>query len=280
MINRYIQKFKNKYAEQKKILYQALKPKASQKHILFIVGCQRSGTTLMLRIFDNDLNTACFGERSVLSTRDEKGLRLNPLDEVKKELVKVRAPFILLKPLVESQNLPKLLDYFEGSKALWMYRHYKDVAASNLKVFGKENGIKDIQPIVENEVGNWRTENLSTNVRETIINFFSEEMNFYDAAVLFWYARNSLFFDLELDKKSNVLMCNYIDLVRQPRQMLQGIYEHVGRPYPGDKIISEVHSQAIGKGKELQLSKEVEVLAESMLYRLDMAYAEKSPMLG
>ena len=279
MINRYIQKFKKKYADQKKILYQALKPKANQKHILFIVGCQRSGTTLMLRIFDKDLNTHCFGERSVLSTRDEKGFRLNPLDEINKEFDKVRAPFILVKPLVESQNLPKLMEHFDGSKALWMYRHYKDVAASNLRVFGGENGIDDIRPIVEYEMGNWRSENLSVDVRETIRKFFSENMNLYDAAVLFWYARNSLFFDLELDKNPDVFMCKYKDLVMKPGSMMQGIYENVGQPYPGDGIISEVHSQAFGKGKKLQLSTEVEALADAMFSRLDVAYIEKSPSL-
>ena len=277
MINKYIRKFKKKYIDQKKIIYQAMKQKASQKQILFIVGCQRSGTSLMVRIFDNDLNAKCFSEHSVLSTRDEKGFHLNPLDEVNEEFSKVRAPFVILKPLVESQNLLRLLDYFDGSKALWMYRHYKDVAASNLGHFGERNGINDIRPIVENEVGNWRNENLSNSVREKITNFFYEDMNIYDAAVLFWYARNSLFFDLELDNKPDVFMCKYKDLVMLPGRMMRGIYEKVRQPYPGDGIISEVHSQSFGKGKELQLSKDVESIAEAMLSRLNLAYEEKSP---
>jgi hypothetical protein len=277
MINNYIRKIKMKYADQKKIIYQAMKPRASQKQILFIVGCQRSGTSLMVRIFDKDLNSKSFSERSVLSTRDEKGFRLNPLDEVSEEFEKVRAPFIILKPLVESQNLPKLLDYFKGSKALWMYRHYKDVSASNLRHFGEQNGINDLRPIAENETGNWRNENLSTISREMIKKFYSEDMNAYDAAVLFWYARNSLFFDLELDNSPDVFICKYKDLVMQPGRMMRGIYAKVRQPYPGDGIVSEVHSQSFGKGKELKLSEEVEELAEMMLSRLNMVYDENSP---
>ena len=39
---------------------------------------------------------------------DEKKIRLNPYDLVEKELKKDKAPFTILKPLVESQNTLKL----------------------------------------------------------------------------------------------------------------------------------------------------------------------------
>jgi hypothetical protein len=89
------------------------------KMALFIVGCQRSGTTLMNWIFEGDLNAKVYPEVSKLSSEDpRKQLRLNPLPKVKAVLDKDRAPLIILKPLVESQNTLQLLDYFEDSKAL------------------------------------------------------------------------------------------------------------------------------------------------------------------
>ena len=279
MTNKLVRKIKRVYAKQRKNFYQALLPREAQKRILFIVGCQRSGTTLMYRIFYKDLNAKCYGEFSVLSSQDKlKRLRLNPLDIVSKEFGKVRAPFIVLKPLVESQNLPKLLDYFDDSKAMWMFRHYKDVAASNLARFGSENGIDDIRPIVNNEPGNWRSEHLSGDVRETITKYFSEDMNLHDAAVLFWYARNSLFFDLGLDNAPRVFMCKYHDLVMQPGLMMRSVYEHIGQPYPGDMIIRDVHAQSLKKGRAILLSPEVEALADAMMTRLDAAYENKNPV--
>ena len=143
----------------KKDIVQMLTMDNKEKRILFILGCQRSGTTLMLEIFENDPRTKTFGEFSKLSSQDtKKKIRLNPLNLVEKDLQKERVPFIVLKPLVESQNASELLDYFEGSKVLWMYRDYRDVALSNLDHFSHNNGYNNIKPILQNDPDNWRSE--------------------------------------------------------------------------------------------------------------------------
>ena len=168
-----------------KEIYQLLKLRSSHKKtVLFIVGCQRSGTSLTIQIFDRDLNTKVYEELSKLSSNDLRNkIRLNPLESVKKVVDKNKVPLIVSKPLVETQNSLKLLNYFQGSKALWMYRHYKDVASSNLTLFGIENGINNLRPIVENDSQNWRSENVPENVRKVVFDHFSEDMNPYDAAV-------------------------------------------------------------------------------------------------
>ena len=173
-----IYKLSNKIFKLRKKIYHLFEISPGQQSIIFVTGCQRSGTTIMMDTFDKDLNTRCFGETSELSSLDAKdGLRLNPLPVIKREFDNVRASFIVAKPLVESQNLPQLLDYFENSKAIWIFRHYKDVASSNLNFLGLDNGIKDLKPIVENEPGNWRAEKVSDHVRKTISRFYSPDMN-------------------------------------------------------------------------------------------------------
>ena len=54
-----------------------------RKTVLFIIGCQRSGTSLMINIFKRDLNTAVYGEFSDLTVSGADRIRLRPLDEVK-----------------------------------------------------------------------------------------------------------------------------------------------------------------------------------------------------
>jgi len=246
---------------------------SSQKNILIIVGCQRSGTSILQKVFEKDFNTKVYGETSKLSSVDTEGLRLNPLPMVEKELQRDKAQFIIMKPLVESQNICELLDTFAGSQALWLYRDYKDVASSNLQLFGIRNGIDDIRPIAENQPNNWRSERVSEHTRQTILQYFSEDMNPYDAAVLFWYARNSLFFDLELDQDSRVMMCKYEDLIASPETSLHKIYAALGQFFPGEAISKEINSESLGKGKEVKLSPGVENLAKEMLGRLDAAYS-------
>src|SRR6266567_7917084 len=76
----------------------------AERRTVLILGCQRSGTTLMLDLFREDLRTATFSELSVLSGRGEGGIRLRPLPEVRAHVERLRAPVAVLKPIVESQN--------------------------------------------------------------------------------------------------------------------------------------------------------------------------------
>ncbi len=141
-----------------KSAYQGLlMPSASAQTLLFIFGSQRSGTTLMTRLFARDLYTKVYAEYSGLSVavNGARGLRLRPLEEIAQELHKVKAPLVVLKPLAETQNAANILDFFPGSKALWMYRHYQDVAVSKLKKSGMHNGIRDMQFILEQR-DSWR----------------------------------------------------------------------------------------------------------------------------
>lgn len=243
-----------------------------QKQIVMIQGCQRSGTSMTYWIFERDFRIKIYREASELSAQDAiERIRLNPLPHVKAMLEKDRVPIVVMKPLVESQRANELLTFFPQSKIIWLYRHFQDVASSNLKAFGRGQGIEDLRPIVLQEPHNWRSENVSEETRETIRRFFSEEMNPYDAAALFWYARNRLFFEQGLDHNPRVMMCRYEELVRRPSDVMQRLYAFLGISYPGDKIVKDVHPQSIGKGRRSRLSAEVEALCEGLLEQLDAA---------
>lgn len=281
MENKLLRKSQKVLQRNKKKLYQSILSKKDRQSILFIVGCQRSGTSMLLNIFDRDLDARCFGEFSELSASDTQGkIRLNSFGLVQKEFAAVRAPFIVAKPLVESQNVLELLDTFPNSKALWMFRNFRDVASSNIKHFGIRNGINDIKPIVTNEPDNWRSENVSAHVRETISRFFSEDMPPYDAAVLFWFARNSLYFDLELDQNPRVMLSYYEDFVLDPAKYMQEVYRRVGQPYPGMQLTADVHSRSRKKGKDIELSPEVEQIAQGLQDRLIVAYKNQPTRLN
>ncbi len=268
----------------------AVADSASQKTILFIFGCQRSGTTLMSDIFRRDLSTKIYPEHSKLSSRDERQLRLNPLPEVATMLNRERASLLVLKPLVETQNADKLLNYFDPAtsestevrqgtfahaKALWMYRHYKDVAASKLKKSGLQNGIRDMQHIMERS-NSWRGENVPKDVREVIAKFYHVEMNPHDAAALYWYVRNSFLFELALDGDPRVMLCKYEDFVQAPAAKMQQIYQFLDRPLPLDGKLADVYATSIGKGAGVTISPPVAEVCDSMMERLDALYQQSA----
>jgi hypothetical protein len=257
-----------------KSFYQAFKYRSGvDKVVCPVFACQRSGTSLMLRVFFWDKDTVVYREGSSLSSKDPKGLELDPLEVVAKKIRANRAPLVILKPIVDSQNARQFLNVMPEAKSIWLYRHYRDVASSNLRKFGERNGIDDIRPIANNDVNNWRSENVSDHTRSIIQTYFSEDMPPNDAAALFWYARNQLFFEQKLDGNSRVLLVRYSDFVTNPTETMSRIYKYLGRPYPGDHINREVHGLSVGKGKEVVLSPEIEDLCQSQLERLEDAEA-------
>jgi hypothetical protein len=267
----------------RKYVYQSLSPSAAQQpqRIVFIFGCQRSGTTLMQHIFDRDLDAKVYGEFSpavygryaeTASPGSARHFRLKPLDEVKAVFERDRARLIVVKPIVETQNAPRVLGFFPGAKALFLYRHYAAVAASNLKNFGRANGISDLRPIVLGEAANWRAEGVAPEVRALVTQRFRDDMNPYDAAALFWYVRNRFFFDLALDRHAAVKPFKYEQLVQDPSGMVERVYRFVGkaRPPASDTL---VRGEPRGKAGDVRLTPDVEALCAELLARLDRAFA-------
>lgn len=267
----------------RKYVYQSLRPVAARepKAIVFIFGCQRSGTTLLQHIFDRDLDARVYGEfdpriygrySETASPGSATHFRLKPLHEVKAVLERDRARLVVAKPIVETQNALRVLGHFPGSKALFIYRHHAAVAASNLKNFGRMNGISDLRPIVQGESANWRAEGVPPEVRAVVAQHFREDMDPHDAAALFWYARNRFFFDLGLDRHPAVRPFRYEDLVRDPDGMMERVYRFLGTgraPASG----TLVRAESPGKAKHVRLSADVERLCAGLLERMDRACA-------
>ena len=256
-----------------KYLYQALSALGSprEKRILFILGCQRSGTTLLQDVFDADRGAKVYGEFSRITlTAKRPNLRLRPLPEVRSIIAREPARFVVAKPIAETQYALELLAAFPGSRVLFLYRDYAAVAASNLKLFGERNGINNLRPIVAGETDNWRSERVPPDVRAVVLRHFHEQMKPYDAAALFWYVRNRFFFDLGLSTRPDVLLLRYEDLLRDPAGRMKGIYRFAGAPFTS-RGIALVRPEPVRA--RIELSPGIEELCAGLLARLDHANA-------
>ena len=264
------EKFRRKIFVRLKRLLHLVMPRARDPKLLFIFGCQRSGTTLLSRVFERDWFTKSFPEVSTINRDDEAHrIRLKALPEVKNEIERRPARLTVVKPLVESQRAIELLEFFPESKALWIYRNYRDVAASNIARFGLQNGIDDVRQVLSGSGENWRSAFVPADAYETLKQHFSESMNPYDAAVLFWYARNSLYFDLGLHENPDVMLCRYESLVQSPENVVPAIYEFADCRFPGPSIIHQIHSRSVKKGQSIELTPAIVELADGMLDRLN-----------
>ena len=273
------EKSRRKFFVGLKRLLQLAMPRARDPKLLFIFGCQRSGTTLLSRIFERDWFAKSFREVSSINRDDEQyRIRLKALPEVKKIVEQRPARLTVVKPLVESQRAIELLEFFPGSKALWIYRNYRDVAASNITRFGLNNGIDDVSQLLTAPRDNWRSEFVPQDIYETLESYFSQSMNPYDAAVLFWYARNSLYFELGLHENPDVMLCRYESLVQSPELVVPAIYEFAQCPFPGPSIIRQIHSRSVQKGHSVELTPRIVELADGMLEQLNTQWNSASRM--
>lgn len=267
------QKVRRKLNVARKDIAQRLSSKREETKVLMIIGCQRSGTTMLTYAFEKDDDIKVYGELDTRIFVPETNYRIRDLNYVNNIIKRSPYPFVVLKPLVESQNTPDLLTTFPEAKAIWMFRHFKDVARSNLKRFGVRNGITNLKPIVQNETSNWRADKVPADVKDLVLTHFSDDMAPHDAAALFWYVRNRIFFDLALYEREDIIMCQYRDIVQNPLAVTRAIYSFIDAPFPGDHIVEDVHASSIGRGSEIELSPEIEVLCEEMFDRLKIAYA-------
>lgn len=213
----------------------------ADKQLLFIVGCQRSGTSMIHHLLRLDLSTVTYDEVSPLSAGDlVEGLRWGPLPEIRRRFAGARAALVVTKPLVESQNLDRLLGDFPGSRAVWMYRDYRAVARSNVAFLPKGTSHRDLMAIVTGDPSNWRAENLDPAVRELVRELYRPDLSAEDAAALFWYARNSLLFSRGLATDERVRTCRYEELLADPGGVMRALYRFVDRPFPGERIVADV----------------------------------------
>lgn len=252
-----------------KNILRKLKPYTGRKkEKVLVLGCQRSGTTLLMDVFEKDFRTIVFREEGSVF-RDDHSLRLKDISTVNRILDNSLSQLMVIKPLLDSQVYSSLLKLIPNSKVIWIYRNYKAVASSNLKKFGLGNGIKDLTPIAMDNVKDWRAEGLSPETVKLIKQHYTSDMNPYDAAALFWYARNIIFYEQQLEQNSTVTLCQYEELVSQPKTTIKNLYNFIGVDYTTDRIINEIHTNSKGKGREIGISEEVDKLCSDLLKKLD-----------
>lgn len=256
-------------------LWGAVKPWAqravgdgSPPRTVWVLGCQRSGTTMMLRIFQRDFRTQVYHEPSDIFT----DMRLRTPAEVNQVLGASPATIRVGKPLLDSQRARSLLETYPGSVGIWMFRHYRAVAASHVRTFDNKSPLRDIEPIISGDSRTWRGESISEETRATVAEYFSESMNPVDAAALHWLARNRLFFEQDLGSNACVVLCSYEELVRAPRRELQRLYSHIGVECPRADLSRGIHQGSLDRGREVCLRDEIEAECQSMWNRLMSRY--------
>src|SRR4051812_21214318 len=113
---------------------------------VFIVGLQRSGTTMLMDVFHLHPETEVFDEAR--DSRSFFDFRLRDPHTMRQIIDDSRYRFPCFKIIADSHILPSILDGLRNPKVLWMYREPGPNAASRLAKF--PNGTMSIRAVCEN----------------------------------------------------------------------------------------------------------------------------------
>jgi hypothetical protein len=239
-------------------------------HVVFLSGVPRSGTNMVMELLERSPEAKVFHERD---PRAYKNFMLRD-DETIKRLSKSLLPCVIFKALCEADRLSELTSYFPHASIIWVYRQYEAVNASNMVHWpGGKNGLDKL--VVDRKAAGWRGKGMTEETWELIKKHYHPDLNVESAQALFWYYRNQLFFDQELDRDPRVLLLRYESIARDPATEFTRLANFLGVATPKN---APAHFLARSGGHKLKLSitPSIRTLCDGMLRRLDRIFAHQN----
>jgi hypothetical protein len=158
--------------------------------------------------------------------------RLRPLDAIDSLVEASAADFVLFKPLCDSHRALELLEHFRpNGRVIWAYRDMDERVRSALAKFGDSN-LRALRAfaIGEGAVG-WQVQGLSAENADLIKSFDFDRLSAESGAALFWYVRNSLYFEMSLDMRQDAILASYDQILADPERIVGALCSFLGLPY-------------------------------------------------
>ncbi|MEJ2453488.1 MAG: sulfotransferase [Candidatus Thiodiazotropha sp.] len=245
-----------------------------EKNLSFIFGCQRSGTTVLLKVLDKSINAKAYGEgeEPYFHPKSSKlRLRLVSNKDITRLLDKERCQNIILKPLYESQRATELAGHFEQSRILWTYRNFNDSIDSHVRYYAKQDAVEYVRQIVGRE-RMWMNENIDREHLDELTPIINGLDNPYDAYAVYWYSRNLQF--KKLDGNPRVMPVKYERLVNDPVAYLPKIFRFLDLKF-SEWMATGIYTDAVNKRIDFQLRDDIKTKCEQLQAYLDSHESRK-----
>ncbi|MCG6939708.1 MAG: sulfotransferase domain-containing protein [Thiohalocapsa sp.] len=237
---------------------------ARPRRILIVAGVQRSGTELVMDMLDTHWRTDVYHE---WDERAFDNYHMRPLPEVEARIAASPSRRIIIKALLEADQLPILLQRFTPARALWMLRDYRDSVNSMLRSFPGA-GLRQMQRLRQSHDGaGWRSRGMSETTYRELLAQDHADLGDAEGHALFWWYRNRLFFDQGLDRDPRVVVMRYEDLARAPKPQCQRICDLAGINATA-RMRHMPHAGSVGKRPPPPLAAGIRQLCDEMAAQL------------
>lgn len=246
-----------------------------EKRPVFVVGCNRSGTNMVCAGIGRSPHGWAYQESEFSLAFNAYYLR--PAWILERLIRHTPAPVVAFGSILDSQFTGDLLSRFPGARAAWVYRRYEDVANSCARKKWGDH-LKDLARWVahgELERLGARGERISSETVRLFGELFREDLSKEDYGCLYWYLRNHLYFELELDKDPRVLIVQYEDAVLNREGAFRRLFDFLGLPY--DPVtIEHIFSSSVNKHPWPGVDPDIQQLCDRLQRQLDARYAATS----
>lgn len=228
---------------------------------VFVLGIQRSGTTMLMFAFHLHPEIAVYDESP--GSKAFLDYRLRGMENTAKLITSSPFPVACFKPLADSHMTRLLLERFPSARCIWSLRDYRDVANSFLRKF--PHATRAIRLVCNGqEGGGWFQEGVSEETSQILRDLPWQDFSEYDFACLVWWARNRLFFEQNLEAEERVLLLRYEQLVTNPETSLRAVTNFVGIPF-SPRMIRYIHARSISRHSYPVISQLVQQLCDELL---------------
>jgi hypothetical protein len=237
---------------------------------VYLVGLQRSGTNMLARALASSLEFDVHNEND---GRVFDRFLLRSDEVVQATVATSRSRFVLFKPLCDSHRVDDLLDHVGVAgtgRAIWMSRSVDARLRSAVGKFGDVN--RQVLAAIADGTGMdaWQAQGISAVNLDLVRSFDFERMSPESAAALFWYIRNSLFFDLGLDRRVDVTVVSGALLVDQPEHYMRALCRFLGLDFRPDMIAGVAPRGTLG-ARAVEIDPVVRARCQDLQTRLRLA---------
>lgn len=237
---------------------------------VYVVGLQRSGTNMVVRGLDRA------PEFEVHNENDRRVFfryQLRSVERVAEVVAASRQQFVLFKPLCDSDRTVALLDTISSAqpaRAVWIYRAVDGRVRSAVTKFGEHD--RDVLATVAAGGGQslWQSRGLTPAQRELVASLDPARLSAESGSALFWYLRNSLYFELGLDQRDDVALVSYDAFARDAESAMRRLCDFLGAAYRPE-LVAHVDRRSWRPGRELDIDARVRRLCGGLGERLDAA---------
>jgi hypothetical protein len=264
-----------------------------QPRPVFILGCQRSGTTICQDVFLQSGRFDVYRESDTRAMTDN--CRLKDDASIDGLIAGSRRQVALFKPINESHWADRYLSRWPDSRVIWIWRNVFDTANSAVVKWGdgqlgiirtiaeafadgvdRKAALASMAAVSDRDM---YAERLPDDAIASLISWCQSDLTPTAGAAALWWIRNRIYFDLNLDQHPRVMLVRYEDFVRSPATEIARVCDFIGaRCSP--RLAKAVHSESLRRAEPPPLPVPILDACEALEARLTEAYDQQRAQAG